>query len=267
MERTRLSLHHLGKIFFGQMCRAYQPCDEPRSTTFYHHAKGIVIASAAFVAELGYLADPVSTSVQSAEMHNQVVKYVLYFLSVDALMLIYFSPLALISARATISSLEVLSISVSSYLYVLCQGLTLCLSYLNSSHYFTVLLALDLQHEFREGLIKIASKEFFSTAFGSHPVRKNAIPIKAKVVSVLHDTFDATNTMDAAERMHWQKVAESNTTPLLDFFTGPSFSNPSLLGPALTSIPTFHARVASQAYFLLDDLRSDYPPGARGADP
>ena len=93
----------------------------------------------------------------------------------------------------------------------------------------------------------------------------DAIFIKAKVASVLYDTFNATSTMDAEERM--QKVAASSTTPLLDFFTGPSFSDPSLVGPALTSIPTFRARVASRAYSLLDNLRRDYLSGARGPAP
>ena len=274
MEKTRLSLHHLGKILFGQcaelinpaMNRGLPPSLAASDPSLDYHAKGIDIASAAYVAELGYLANPVSTHIQSAEMHNQAVKYGLHFLIVDVLMLIYFSSLALISARATINSLEVLSILISSYLYALCQGLTLYFSYSILSHNL-IALALDLrslQHEFYEGLIKIAFEEF-STAFGSILLENDAIPIKAKVASALHDTFDATSTMDAAERM--QKVAASSTIPLLDFFTGPSFSNPSLLGPALTSIPTFRARVASRACFLLDDLRRDYLSGARGAAP
>ena len=122
----------------------------------------------------------------------------------------------------------------------------------------------SLQHEFSEELVKISSEEF-SAAFGSILSENNAIPIKAKVASTLLATFNATSTMDATERM--QEVAASSTTPLLDFFTGPSFSNPSLVGPALTSIPTFRARVASRACFLLDELRKSYLSGARGAAP
>ena len=71
--------------------------------------------------------------------------------------------------------------------------------------------------------------------------------------------------MDAKERM--EKVAASSTIPLLDFFTGPLFPNSSLLGTALTSIPTFRTRVESRAYLLLDGLRRDYLSGARGAAP
>jgi phenylalanine ammonia-lyase len=179
---------------------------------------------------------------------------------------IYFSSLALISARATINSLGVLSILISSYLYALCQGLTLYLPILSCLTNF-ITLALDLrslQHEFHEGLTKISSEEI-SAAFGSMLSENDATIIKAKVGSVLHDKFDSTSTMDADERM--QEVAASSTTPLLDFFTGPSFSDPSLVGPALTSIPAFRSRVSSRAYSLLDGLRKDYLSGARGAAP
>ena len=122
----------------------------------------------------------------------------------------------------------------------------------------------SLQHEFHEGLTKISSEEI-SVAFGSMLSENDATTIKAKVGSVLHDTFNSTSTMDAEERMH--EVAASSTTPLLDFFTGPSFSDPSLVGPALTSIPAFRSRVSSRAYSLLDGLRRDYLSGARGAAP
>lgn len=40
--------------------------------------------------------------------------------------LIVYSSLALISARQTINSLEILSLIISSYLYLLCQGNVLC---------------------------------------------------------------------------------------------------------------------------------------------
>jgi phenylalanine ammonia-lyase len=82
MERTRLSLHHIGKLLFAQsteltnvvMNRGLPPSLAATDPSLNYHAKGIDIATAAYVAELGYLANPVSTHIQSAEMHNQAVK-------------------------------------------------------------------------------------------------------------------------------------------------------------------------------------------------
>ncbi|PPQ88445.1 hypothetical protein CVT25_011571 [Psilocybe cyanescens] len=239
MEKTRLSVHHLGKILFAQCAELMNPAQNrglPPSLaatdpSLDYHCKGIDIASAAYVAELGYLANPVSTHIQSAEMHNQAV-----------------NSLALISARATITSLDILSILISSYLYAICQALDLR----------------SLQHEFYEGLAKISSEEF-SAAFGSAISDDHSIKIKKTIFSVMQDSFNSTSTMDAKERM--QKVAASSSTPLLDFFTGPSFSDESSVASCLASIPSFRSRVAGRLFTLLDGLRNDYLSGARGPAP
>ena len=82
MEKTRLALHHIGKLLFAQctelinpdMNRGLPPNLAATDPSHNYFAKGIDIHSAAYVGELGYLANPVSTHVQSAEMHNQAVK-------------------------------------------------------------------------------------------------------------------------------------------------------------------------------------------------
>ena len=82
MEKTRLSLHHIGKLLFAQsaelvnpaMNRGLPPSLAATDPSLNYHGKGIDIAVAAYVGELGYLASPVSTHIQSAEMHNQAVK-------------------------------------------------------------------------------------------------------------------------------------------------------------------------------------------------
>jgi phenylalanine ammonia-lyase len=239
MEKTRLSLHHLGKLLFAQcaelidpaMNRGLPPSLAATDPSLDYHAKGIDIASAAYVAELGYLANPVSTHIQSAEMHNQAV-----------------NSLALISARATINSLELLSILMSSYLYAICQALDLR----------------SLQHEFHQGLTKISSEEF-SAAFGSFLSEDALVTITQHISSVMSETFDSTSTMDAKGRM--QKVAASTTTVLLDFFTGPTFGDTTSVASALTTIPSFRSRVSERLTSLLDDLRRDYLSGARGPAP
>lgn len=82
MEKTRLALHHIGKLLFSQstellnpsMNSGLSPSLAASDPALNYHAKGLDIATAAYVAELGYLANPVSTHIQSAEMHNQAVK-------------------------------------------------------------------------------------------------------------------------------------------------------------------------------------------------
>lgn len=84
MEKTRLTLHHIGKLLFSQatelmnpsMNRGLPPNLAASDPSLNYHTKGIDIGLAAYVSELGYLASPVSTHIQSAEMHNQAVKCV-----------------------------------------------------------------------------------------------------------------------------------------------------------------------------------------------
>ncbi|EJD42197.1 phenylalanine ammonia-lyase [Auricularia subglabra TFB-10046 SS5] len=114
MEKTRLALFHIGKLLFSQLTEMLNPlfsnglppsvaASEPSTD---YHAKGLDINAASYVSELGYLANPVSTHVQSAEMHNQAV-----------------NSLAFISARQTMTAIDVLSMLVATYLYVLCQAI------------------------------------------------------------------------------------------------------------------------------------------------
>ncbi|KAL1727333.1 L-Aspartase-like protein [Schizophyllum commune] len=79
MEKTRLALHHIGKLLFAQstelmnpaMNNGLPPSMAASDPSLNYHGKGIDIATAAYVGELGYLASPVSTHIQSAEMHNK----------------------------------------------------------------------------------------------------------------------------------------------------------------------------------------------------
>ncbi|KAJ7125080.1 L-Aspartase-like protein [Mycena epipterygia] len=236
MEKTRLGLHHLGKLLFSQctellnpaMNRGLPPNLAATDPSLNYHAKGIDIVTASYVSELGYRAAPVSTHIQSAEMHNQAV-----------------NSLALISGRATIDSLDILSLLIASYLYVLCQALDLR----------------ALQLELVDGLNKIANEEL-ALHFGSYLPEPVLAATTSKVCSVLQDTLHNTSTMDAAERM--VKVAASSSTVLVDVLTGQSCSNP---GAAVFSIPVFRSKVAARAESLLDGLRRAYLLGGRDAAP
>jgi phenylalanine ammonia-lyase len=214
------------------MNRGLPPSLAATDPSLDYHAKGIDIATAAYVAELGYLANPVSTHIQSAEMHNQAV-----------------NSLALISGRATINSLEVLSILMSSYIYVICQALDLRV----------------LRQELIDGVSRIVKEELVDL-FAPVLSHSDLNSVTSKVQKTLIDALDHTTTMDVTERMI--KVAASSTTVLVDFFTSCTFvSGPSAAGSALTSIPLFRSRVASRAATLLDQLRRSYLLGERGAAP
>ncbi|KZP27585.1 phenylalanine ammonia-lyase [Athelia psychrophila] len=240
MERTRLALHHIGKLMFAQCTELINPSQNrglppnlaATDPSLNYHAKGIDIGIAAYVGELGYLANPVSTHIQSAEMHNQAV-----------------NSLALISGRATINSLDVLTIVIASYLYVLCQALDLR----------------ALQSELYRGLDAIVADELLhSFPASTLPATGHTILLRT-VRKVMRETLDATSTMDAKDRM--VKVAASSTASIIDYFTGPAVATSADLVAAFTAIPTFRSGVASRASTLLEDLRADYLSGAKGAAP
>ncbi|PWY69112.1 phenylalanine ammonia-lyase [Aspergillus heteromorphus CBS 117.55] len=116
MEKTRLSLQMLGKIIFAQATELVDPnynnglptnlVSDDASLSFT--MKGVDISMAAYMAELAYLAHPVSAHVQTAEMRNQAV-----------------NSLALISARFTMQAVELVGLMSAAYLYVCCQAVDL----------------------------------------------------------------------------------------------------------------------------------------------
>ncbi|KAF8622680.1 hypothetical protein AX15_006782 [Amanita polypyramis BW_CC] len=239
MEKTRLGLHHLGKIMFAQlvelinpaMNRGLPPSLAATDPSHNYHGKGIDIASAAYVAELGYLANPVSTHIQSAEMHNQSV-----------------NSLALISARQTLNSLEVLSMLIASYIYAICQAYDLR----------------ALQAEFADGLKTIVSEEL-SCCFGQALTDPEISTLLSRVLKAMTATLERTTTMDGTERM--RRVAASSTPTLLDFLTGSDVEDPDTAIASLASIPSFCSRVASRGSTLLKQLQTSYLSGGRGPAP
>ncbi|THV07334.1 phenylalanine ammonia-lyase [Dendrothele bispora CBS 962.96] len=237
MEKTRLALHHIGKLLFAQstelvnpaMNNGLPPSLAATDPSLNYHTKGADIATAAYVAELGYLANPVSTHIQSAEMHNQAV-----------------NSLALISARATLNSLDVLSILTATYLYILCQALDLR----------------TLRREFDEGLKDILSSEFksaFRSAFGS-----NEQAVINKLFNQMTQTLDKTSTMDAVDQMN--AVASSCVTVLVQTLTSQSQESDSLT-PVYRSISEFCTKVSARATESMNKLRASYLSGERGATP
>ncbi|KAJ5579780.1 uncharacterized protein N7459_005765 [Penicillium hispanicum] len=116
VEKIMTAMQMIGKMIFSQCSEIINPlsnrglppnlCADDPSLSFA--LKGVDINMAAYMSELAYLAHPVSSYVQSAEMHNQSL-----------------NSLAFIATRYASEAVEVLSLMTATYLYVLCQALDL----------------------------------------------------------------------------------------------------------------------------------------------
>lgn len=116
MEKARQGIQTLGRMLFSQCTEMINPAtnrglppnlsaDEPSETFTF---KGVDIMMAALQSELGFLANPVGTHVQTAEMGNQGI-----------------NSLALISSRYTLDAVNVLSQLCAAHLVAVCQALDL----------------------------------------------------------------------------------------------------------------------------------------------
>ena len=116
MEKTRQSLQTIGRMLFSQCTELINPAtnrglppnlvaEEPSQSFIW---KGTDIMIAALQAELGFLANPVGSHVQTAEMGNQAI-----------------NSLALISGRYTLEAIQTLSQLSAAHLVACCQALDL----------------------------------------------------------------------------------------------------------------------------------------------
>ncbi|KAL8722856.1 MAG: hypothetical protein Q9225_000743 [Loekoesia sp. 1 TL-2023] len=116
VEKIRQAAQSIGRMLFTQCTELINPATsrglppnlvitEPSRNFIF---KGTDILIAALLSELGFLANPVGTHVQTAEMGNQAL-----------------NSLAFISARYTIDALDVLAQLAAAHLVAVCQALDL----------------------------------------------------------------------------------------------------------------------------------------------
>ncbi|KAF4619934.1 hypothetical protein D9613_004661 [Agrocybe pediades] len=116
MEHSRLALSHLAKLSYSQlteildshMSRGLPPNLSVNEPSIDYSLKVADVAAASYLSEIAYLANPVSTHVVSAEMHNQAI-----------------NSLALISARYTFEAIKLTRMLMATHLYALCQAVDL----------------------------------------------------------------------------------------------------------------------------------------------
>ena len=190
MEKTRLSLQMFGRMLFSQCTELINPAtnnglpgnlaaDEPSTSYTY---KGTDINVAAYMSELAYLANPVSSHVQTAEMGNQAI-----------------NSLALISARYTHQAIDVLSMICASYLYSLCQALDL-----------RVMNLLFVDHAIGE--IRELTYEAFEYALINEKDKRD---LQANVVKHIIKQIPETTSLDSGNR--FQHIADSSQGVIFSF--------------------------------------------------
>lgn len=180
----------------------------------------------------------------------------------DYILIRLYSSLALISARATVNVLHVLSMLTASYIYLLCQGMTSpSLSLCNLSPNPEALDIRALQAELHDQLVHIINEEL-NVHFSSHLAEAQISSLADELMPKIRKSLDETSRMDSIQRM--KKVASSCSDTLLDFVAAHTKASTK---EALAQIIKFRDSFAVRATECLQSLRVEYLQGERGPAP
>ena len=194
MEKMRQGIHSLGRMLFAQCTEMINPTmsnglppnltADPPSQSFI--MKGVDVACAALVSELGFLANPVGTHVQTAEMGNQAL-----------------NSLALVSARYTNIATDLLAKLSAAHILVVCQ-------------------ALDLRAMHNDFLSALEEpfRSMTSAAFDTIPMAPH---VHVSLWSALRFALNSSVSMDAAARFTF--VAKSLQSRVLECIE-PTYEGP-----------------------------------------
>ncbi len=197
LEKTRCCLQMFGRMLFSQCTELINPAmnnglppnlaaDDPSTS---YTMKGADINVAAYMSELAYLANPVSSHVQTAENGNQAI-----------------NSLALISARYTHMAIDCLSMICATYLYALCQALDI--------------RAMDRGYLSAIGpAVNAITANIFETALGD---KTALIKLQSKLLEQITKQFDATTHLDTKDRfLQIAETVQSTLTTSLYTSHGP----------------------------------------------
>lgn len=229
MEKTRQCLQMFGRMLFSQCTELVNPtmnnglppnlaADEPSTS---YTMKGADINIAAYMSELAFLANPVSSHVQTAEMGNQAI-----------------NSLALVSARYTHTAIDCLSNICATYLYVLCQALDI--------------RAMDHAYLSAVGpAIQAITADIFGAAFTDKAVLDT---LTTKLQEGVVTQFAQTTSLDTTTR--FDTIAEAVQSQLTKYLYTHPASSPSF--DALAAIKQWTSRTAETTYSLFHDHREAY---------
>jgi len=201
MEKTRQAMQTIGRMFFTQCVEIINPAtnrglppnlvgEDPSTSGIF---KAIDIHIAALQAELGFLSGPIN-HVQSAEMGNQAL-----------------NSLALISARYTATSINVLSELAAAHLLTVCQAMDL--------------RAMNIQFfdRYRPQFSSLVAKVLQLSPTISQP-STTGIDLEQVLWQHLLKAFDNTTHMDADCR--FKSIAKGLRSAFMDHHSFKSFTDP-----------------------------------------